>query len=302
MEHNKKNNILRLKHLFLGMCIAIPILACAPPPPNIAPSATVTPTQASEPDMATLDKIWSELERLNRDISSIQSELENLTFEVESSLFETATYIESIQNTNQNSDETIFTNLQSEMQDLRNNLESINSAGYVDEVKWSDDLAQINIQLENMSGVIESLGYDSQLQLTDQVTDLNSQLEEIWRSIETIQFDIETSSHTPYIDGRIEEVNTQVNELTSSIQDELSYRIESLESEMQTLNDTEYINILQQEINEVRSLIPYDLQYALDTLNTDVQNMNSSIGVNNTDIQAIKSDIVYLGDRLDSTN
>ena len=71
---------------------------------------------------------------------------------------------------------------------------------------------------------------------------------------------------------------------------------------MQTLNDTEYINILQQEIHEVRSLIPYDLQYALDTLNTDVENMNSSIGVNNTDIQAIKSDIVYLGDRLDSTN
>ena len=71
---------------------------------------------------------------------------------------------------------------------------------------------------------------------------------------------------------------------------------------MQTSNDTEYINILQQEINEVRSLIPYDLQYALDTLNTDVEDMNSSIGVNNTDIQAIKSDIVYLGDRLDSTN
>ena len=282
--------------------IFIPILACTPPPPDIAQSATVTPNQAPEPDIATLDKIWSELERMNGDISYIQSELENLTFEVESSLFETATYIESIQNTNQNSDETIFTNLQSEMQDLRNNLESINSAGYVDEVKWSDDLAQINIQLENMSGVIESLGYDSQLQLTDQVTDLNSQLEEIWRSIETIQFDIETSSHTSYIDGRIEEVNTQVNELTSSIRDELSYRIESLESEMQTLNDTEYINILQQEIHEVRSLIPYDLQYALDTLNTDVENMNSSIGVNNTDIQAIKSDIVYLGDRLDSTN
>ena len=282
--------------------IFIPILACTPPPANIAPSATVTPSQPPEPDMATLDKIWSELERMNGDISYIHSELENLTFEVESSLFETATYIESIQNTNQNSDETIFTNLQSEMQDLRNNLESINSAGYVDEVKWSDDLAQIDIKRENMSGVIESLGYDSQLQLTDQVTDLNSQLEEIWRSIETIQFDIETSSQTSYIDGRIEEVNTQVNELTSSIRDELSYRIESLEAEMQTLNDTEYINILQQEINEVRSLIPYDLQYALDTLNTDVENMNSSIRVNNTDIQAIKSDIVYLGDRLDSTN
>ena len=71
---------------------------------------------------------------------------------------------------------------------------------------------------------------------------------------------------------------------------------------MQTLNDTEYINILQQEINEVRSLIPYDLQYALDTLNVDVRNMNSIIGVNNTELQSIKSDIIYLEDRLDSIN
>ena len=71
---------------------------------------------------------------------------------------------------------------------------------------------------------------------------------------------------------------------------------------MQTLNDTEYINILQQEINEVRSLIPYDIQYTLDKLNSDVQNMNSNVGLNNTDIQSIKSDIVYLEDRLDSLN
>ena len=282
--------------------IFIPILACTTPPPNITTSATVTPTQVPEPDMTTLDKIWGELERINGDISNINSELQNLTFKVESSLFETAAYIESIQSTNQNNDETIFTNLQSEMQDLRNTLEAIHASGYVDEAKWSEDLAQINIQLENMSGVIESLGYDSQLQLTDQVTDINTQLEEIWRSIETLQFDIETSSQTSYIDGRIEEVNTQVNELTSSVREELSYRIESLEYEIQTSNDTEYINILQQEINEVRSLIPYDIQYTLDKLNSDVQNMNSNVGLNNTDIQSIKSDIVYLEDRLDSLN
>ena len=36
--------------------IFIPILACTPPPANIAPSATVTPSQAPDPDMATLEK------------------------------------------------------------------------------------------------------------------------------------------------------------------------------------------------------------------------------------------------------
>ena len=217
-------------------------------------------------------------------------------------MFETTTYIESIQNTNQNSDETIFTNLQSEMQDLRNNLESITSSEYVDEVKWSDDLTQINIQLGDMAGVIESLGYDSQLQLTDQITDLNADIEEMWRSLETIQFDIETSSQTSYIDGRIDEVNSQLSELTSSVRDELSYRIDSLEYEIQTSNDFEHIDKLQQEVNEIRSFIPFDLQYTLDTLNVDVQNMNSIIGVNNTELQSIKSDIIYLEDRLDSIN
>ena len=246
---------------FTGITISlifIPILAGTTSTSNI-PSTTVTPTRAPEPDISSLDKIWSELERISGDISYIQSEVENLTFEVESSLLETSTYIESIQSTNQNSDETIFTNLQSEMQDLRNNLEIINASGYIDEIKRSADLAQINVQLEDMSGVIESLGYDSQLQLTDQVNDLNGQLEEIWRSIETIQFDIETSAQTSYIDGRIEEINVQLTELTSSVRDELSSRLESLEYEIQTLNDSEYIDLLQQEINQVRSLIPYDL-------------------------------------------
>ena len=84
------------------------------------------------------------------------------------------------------------------------------------------------------------------------------------------------------------------------MRDELSYRIDTLEHEIHTSNDTEYINILQQEINEVRSLIPYDIQYTVDTLNTDVQNMNSSIGLNNTDIQSIKSDIIYLEGRIDA--
>ena len=153
-----------------------------------------------------------------------------------------------------------------------------------------------------MAGVIESLGYDSQLQLTDQITDLNADIEEMWRSLETIQFDIETSSQTSYIDGRIDEVNSQLNGLTSSVRDELSYRIDSLEYEIQTSNDFEHIDKLQQEVNEIRSFIPFDLQYTLDTLNVDVQNMNSIIGVNNTELQSIKSDIIYLEDRLDSIN
>ena len=282
--------------------IFLPILACTLPTSNMTSPSNMTSDQVQEPGMSTIDKIWSELERMNGDISHLRSEFENLTFQVESSVFETTTYIESIQNTNQNSDETIFTNLQSEMQDLRNNLESITSSEYVDEVKWSDDLTQINIQLGDMSGVIESLGYDSQLQLTAQITDLNADIEEMWRSLETIQFDKETSSQTSYIDGRIDEVNSQLNGLTSSVRDELSYRIDSLEYEIQTSNDFEHIDKLQQEVNEIRSFIPFDLQYTLDTLNVDVQNMNSIIGVNNTELQSIKSDIIYLEDRLDSIN
>ncbi len=292
----------------LTIAIAVLSIACtisddtnrpveSPPTPSI---------QANNVNVATLDDIWSELTRISSDLENTKIGLEQLKYDIDTALFETATTLESIQNSSFFNDENIAGNFESQIQDITTNIDSLNTSGFIDENRWSEDLDHLNNRLEDMATLIESLGYDSQLQLTDKVTDLHSQLEEIWRSIETIQFDIETSSQTSYIDGRIDEVNTQLSELTSSVRDELSYRIDSLEREMQTSNDTEYVNILQQKINEVRSLIPYDLQGSLDSLDSQMLNIINTIDNNKylseIDIQDLRSELTYLEDRLNSIN
>ena len=256
--------------------------------------------------MATLENIWAELTRISSDLENTKLALEQLKYDADTALFETQTTLEAIQNTSFVNDENISGNIESQIQGLITNIDSLNPSGFVEEHRWTEDMNQLNVQLEDMASVIESLGYDNQLQLTDKVNDLNSQLEEIWRSIETIEFDLETSSQTSYIDSRIDEINTQLIELTSSVHDELSYRIDSLEYEIQTSDDTEDINTLQLEINEVRSSIPYNLQDSLDSLGSQMMSIMDTIDTNKylseTDIQNVRSELLYLEDRINSMN
>ena len=262
--------------------------------------------QESNVNMATLENIWAELTRISSDLENTKLALEQLKYDADTALFETQTTLEAIQNTSFVNDENISGNIESQIQGLITNIDSLNASGFIEEHRWAEDMNQLNVQLEDMASVIESLGYDSQLQLTDKVDDLNSQLEEIWRSIETIEFDLETNSQTSYIDSRIDEINTQLIELTSSVHDELSYRIDSLEYEIQTSDDTEDINTLQLEINEVRSFIPYDLQDSLDSLNSQMISIMETIDTNKylseTDIQNVRSELLYLEDRINSMN
>ena len=262
--------------------------------------------QESNVNMATLENIWAELTRISSDLENTKLALEQLKYDADTALFETQTTLEAIQNTSFVNDENISGNIESQIQGLITNIDSLNASGFIEEHRWTEDMNQLNVQLEDMASVIESLGYDSQLQLTDKVNDLNSQLEEIWRSIETIEFDLETSSQTSYIDSRIDEINTQLIELTSSVHDELSYRIDSLEYEIQTSDDTEDINTLQLEINEVRSSIPYNLQDSLDSLGSQMMSIMDTIDTNKylseTDIQNVRSELLYLEDRINSMN
>ena len=305
---NQPKYALSLSLLVLISAISSMSIACTIPEDTNTPVEPVptSSVQESNVNMATLDNIWAELTRISSDLENTKLALEQLKYDADTALFETQTTLEAIQNTNIVNDENISGKIESQIQDLTTNIDSLNASGFIEEHRWAEDMNQLNVQLEDMASVIESLGYDSQLQLTDKVTDLNAQLEEIWRSIETLQFDLETSSQTSYIDGRVDEVNTQVGELTSSVRDELSHRIDSLEREMQTSNDTEYVDILQQEINEVRSLIPYDLQGTLDSLNNQLSNIVSEIDnnkyVSEMDIQNLRSELIYLEDRINSIN
>ena len=283
-------------------------IACTIPEDTNTPVEPVptSSVQESNVNMATLENIWAELTRISSDLENTKLALEQLKYDADTALFETQTTLEAIQNTSFVNDENISGNIESQIQDLITNIDSLNASGFIEEHRWAEDMAQLHVQLEDMASVIESLGYDSQLQLTDKLNDLNSQLEEIWRSIETIEFDLETNSQTSYIDSRIDEINTQLIELTSSVHDELSYRIDSLQYEIQTSDDTEDINTLRLEINEVRSFIPYDLQDSLDSLNSQMISIMETIDTNKylseTDIQNLRSQLLYLEDRINSMN
>ncbi|MCH2526040.1 MAG: hypothetical protein MK028_06970 [Dehalococcoidia bacterium] len=305
---NQPKYALSLSLLVLISAISSISIACTIPEDTNTPVEPVptSSVQESNVNMATLENIWAELTRISSDLENTKLAVEQLKYDADTALFETQTTLEAIQNTSFVNDENISGNIESQIQDLITNIDSLNASGFIEEHRWTEDMNQLNVQLEDMASVIESLGYDSQLQLTDKVNDLNSQLEEIWRSIETIEFDLETSSQTSYIDSRIDEINTQLIELTSSVHDELSYRIDSLEYEIQTSDDTEDINTLQLEINEVRSSIPYNLQASLDSLNSQVISIMDTIDTNKylseTDIQNVRSELLYLEDRINSMN
>ena len=241
---NQPKYALSLSLLVLISAISSISIACTIPEDTNTPVEPVPTSsdQESNVNMSTLDNIWAELTRISSDLENTKLALEQLKYDADTALFETQTTLEAIQNTSIVNDENISGNIESQIQELITNIDSLNASGFIEEHRWAEDMHQLNVQLEDMASVIESLGYDSQLQLTDKVNDLNSQLEEIWRSIETIEFDLETSSQTSYIDSRIDEINTQLIELTSSVHDELSYRIDSLEYEIQTSDDTEEIN------------------------------------------------------------
>ena len=305
---NQPKYALSLSLLVLISAISSMSIACTIPEDTNTPVEPVptSSVQESNVNMATLENIWAELTRISSDLENTKLALEQLKYDADTALFETQTTLEAIQNTSIVNDENISGNIESQIQGLITNIDSLNASGFIEEYRWTEDMNQLNVQLEDMASVIESLGYDSQLQLTDKVNDLNSQLEEIWRYIETIEFDLETSSQTSYIDSRIDEINTQLIELTSSVHDELSYRIDSLEYEIQTSDDTEDINTLQLEINEVRSFIPYDLQDSLDSLNSQMISIMETIDTNKylseTDIQNLRSQLLYLEDRINSMN
>ena len=305
---NQPKYALSLSLLVLISAISSMSIACTIPEDTNTPVEPVptSSVQESNVNMATLENIWAELTRISSDLENTKLALEQLKYDADTALFETQTTLEAIQNTSFVNDENISGNIESQIQDLITNIDSLNASEFIEEHRWAEDMHQLNVQLEDMASVIESLGYDSQLQLTDKVDDLNSQLEEIWRSIETIEFDLETNSQTSYIDSRIDEINTQLIELTSSVHDELSYRIDSLEYEIQTSDDTEDINTLQLEINEVRSFIPYDLQDSLDSLNSQMISIMETIDTNKylseTDIQNLRSQLLYLEDRINSMN
>ena len=299
---------LSLSLLVLISAISSMSIACTIPEDTNTPVEPVptSSVQESNVNMATLENIWAELTRISSDLENTKLALEQLKYDADTALFETQTTLEVIQNTSFVNDENISGNIESQIQGLITNIDSLNASGFIEEHRWTEDMNQLNVQLEDMASVIESLGYDSQLQLTDKVNDLNSHLEEIWRSIETIEFDLETSSQTSYIDSRIDEINTQLIELTSSVHDELSYRIDSLQYEIQTSDDTEDINTLQLEINEVRSSIPYNLQDSLDSLGSQMISIMDTIDTNKyiseTDIQNVRSELLYLEDRINSMN
>ena len=63
---------------------------------------------------------------------------------------------------------------------------------------------------------------------------------------------------------------------------------------------------MQLEINEVRSFIPYDLQDSLDSLNSQMISIMDTIDTNKylseTDIQNVRSELLYLEDRINSMN
>ena len=305
---NQPKYALSLSLLVLISAISSMSIACTIPEDTNTPVEPVptSSVQESNVNMATLENIWAELTRISSDLENTKLDLEQLKYDADTALFETQTTLEAIQNTSFVNDENISGNIESQIQGLITNIDSLNTSGFIEEHRWTEDMNQLNVQLEDMASVIESLGYDSQLQLTDKLNDLNSQLEEIWRSIETIQFDLETNSQTSYIDSRIDEINTQLIELTSSVHDELSYRIDSLEYEIQTSDDAENINTLQLEINEVRSYIPYDLQGSLDSLNSQMISIMDTIDTNKylseTDIQNLRSELLYLEDRINSMN
>ena len=305
---NQPKYALSLSLLVLISAISAISIACTIPEDTNTPVEPVptSSVQESNVNMATLENIWAELTRISSDLENTKLALEQLKYDADTALFETQTTLEAIQNTSFVNDENISGNIESQIQGLITNIDSLNASGFIEEHRWTEDMNQLNVQLEDMASVIESLGYDRQLQLTDKVNDLNSQLEEIWRSIETIEFDLETSSQTSYIDSRIDEINTQLIELTSSVHDELSYRIDSLEYENQTSDDTEDINTLQLEINEVRSSIPYNLQDSLDSLGSQMMSMMDTIDTNKyiseTDIQNVRSELLYLEDRINSMN
>ena len=305
---NQLKHALSLSLLVLISAISAISIACTIPEDTNTPVEPIptSSVQESNVNMATLENICAEITRISSGLENTKLAVEQLKYDADTALFETQTTLEAIQNTSFVNDENISGNIESQIQGLITNIDSLNTSGFIEEHRWAEDMHQLNVQLEDMASVIESLGYDSQLQLTDKVNDLNSQLEEIWRSIETIEFDLETSSQTSYIDSRIDEINTQLIELTSSVHDELSYRIDSLEYEIQTSDDTEDINTLQLEINEVRSSIPYNLQDSLDSLGSQIMSMMDTIDTNKylseTDIQNLRSQLLYLEDRINSMN
>ena len=308
MSSSKKNSPIYKLLVIAVMCI--PLIACGLPESEVAYSdpPEAIPTQVPDINLPTLDKIWMELEKMNNDIKNATTDLEQLRSDVETNLFDTAQYIESIQSSSVETDENLIMTLQSEIQDVRSSIDTFTSVGYVDEIRWNDDLEQLRLDMGTMSGVIESLGYDSQLQLTDKVSELNAQLEEIWRSIETINFEIESDSQSSYIDIRIDEVNNSIGDVsynidnTSYLLDQLSYQFEILQSEVSESNNNDSTDRLQQELNDFRNSIPYDLQNNMDNLSTQVQELTANLDnnkyLNDLDIQSLESEIIYLKERI----
>jgi len=120
--------------------------------------------------MATLENICAERTRISSDLENTKLAVEQLKYDADTALFETQTTLEAIQNTSFVNDENISGNIESQIQGLITNIDSLNPSGFVEEHRWTEDMNQLNVQLEDMGSVMSHLVMTASFNLLTKLT------------------------------------------------------------------------------------------------------------------------------------